>query len=174
MVRHDQTIYSPGPTFYMVSMPKLVELLRKQKEIEESHAERLAESMEQLGHPLIRALLETILHDSRKHAAVCQALIDVDAGSVPLRLDVDMGSAVSLHQDIKQHVAVEAEMIKLLEEMVSQTRDDRVKAFLGYLLDEERRHHSMLSGMSNLIDRDSVAIDEYLGLFEKYMIVPPQ
>jgi hypothetical protein len=88
-------------TVYMVSMSKLVELLRKQRKIELSHAERLAESMEQLGHPLIRALLEAILHDSRKHAAVCQALIDVDAGSVPLRLDVDMGPAVSLHHDIK-------------------------------------------------------------------------
>ncbi len=32
----------------------------------------------------------------------------------------------------------------------------------------------MLSGMSNLIDRDSVALDEYLVLFEKYMIVPPE
>jgi rubrerythrin len=155
-------------------MPELVELLRKQRMIELSHADRLAESMKQLEHPLIRALLEAILHDSRKHAAICQALIDVDAGSVPLRLDVDMRSAVSLHQDIRQHVAVEAEMIERLEEMVGQTRDDRVKAFLGYLLDEERRHHSMLSGISNLIDRDSVALDEYLGLFEKYMIVPPQ
>jgi len=158
----------------MVSMPKLVELLRKQRMIELSHADRLAESMEQLGHPLIGALLEAILHDSRKHAAVCQAFIDVNAGSVPLRLDVDMGPAVSLHQDIRQHVAVEAEMIKRLEEMVSQTRDDRVNAFLGYLMDEERRHHSMLSGMSNLIDRDSVAIDEYLGLFEKHMTVSPE
>jgi len=158
----------------MISMPKLVELLRKQRKIELSHADRLAESMEQLKHPLIRALLEAILYDSRKHAAICQALIDVDAGSVPLRLDVDMGPAVSLHQDIKQHVAVEAEMIKRLEEMISETRDDRVKAFLDYLLDEERRHHSMLSGMSNLIDRDSAAIDEYLSLFEKYMIVPPE
>ena len=158
----------------MVSMPELVELLRKQKMIELSHVERLAGSMEQLEHPLVRALLGVILHDSRKHAAVCQALIDVDAGSVPLRLDVPMGPAVSLHQDIRQHVAVEADMIKRLEEMVGETRDDRVKAFLGYLLDEERRHHSMLSGMSNLIDRDSVALDEYLGLFEKYMIVPPQ
>jgi rubrerythrin len=158
----------------MVSMPKLVELLRKQRSIELSHADRLAESMEQLEHPLVRVLLEAILHDSRKHAAVCQALIDVEAGSVPLRLDVNMGSAVSLHQDIRQHVAVEAEMIKRLEEMIGETRDDRVKAFLGYLLDEEQRHHSMLSGMSNIIDRDSVAIDEYLGLFEKYMIVPPE
>jgi len=158
----------------MVSMPKLVELLKKQKMIELSHADRLAESMEQLKHPLIKALLEAILHDSRKHAAVCQALIDVEAGSVPPRLDVDMGPAVSLHQDIKQHVAVEAEMIKRLEKMIGETRDDRVKAFLDYLLDEERRHHSMLSGMSNIIDRDSIAIDEYLGLFEKYMIVPPE
>jgi rubrerythrin len=154
-------------------MPEFVELLRKQRDIELSHAERLAESMEQLEHPLIGALLEAILHDSRKHAAVCQALIDVDGGEVPLRLDVDMGLAVSLHQDIKQHVAVKAEMIERLEEMLGQARDDRVKAFLGYLLEEERRHHSMLSGISNLIDRDSVAIDEYLGLFEKYMIVPP-
>ncbi len=154
-------------------MPEFVELLRKQRDIELSHAERLAESMEQLEHPLIGALLEAILHDSRKHAAVCQALIDVDGGEVPLRLDVDMGPAVSLHQDIKQHVAVEAEMIERLEEMLGQARDDRVKAFLGYLLEEERRHHSMLSGISNLIDRDSVVIDEYLGLFEKYMIVPP-
>ena len=158
----------------MVSMPKLVELLKKQKMIELSHADRLAESMEQLKHPLIKALLEAILHDSRKHAAVCQALIDVEAGSVPPRLDVDMGPAVSLHQDIKQHVAVEAEMIKRLEKMIGETRDDRVKAFLDYLLDEERRHHSMLSGMSNIIDRDSIAIDEYLGLFEKYMIVLPE
>ncbi len=154
-------------------MPEFVELLRKQRDIELSHAERLAESMEQLEHPLIGALLEAILHDSRKHAAVCQALIDVDGGEVPLRLDVDMGPAVSLHQDIKQHVSVEAEMIERLEEMLGQARDDRVKAFLGYLLEEERRHHSMLSGISNLIDRDSVVIDEYLGLFEKYMIVPP-
>jgi hypothetical protein len=64
----------------MVSMPEFVELLRKQRDIELSHAERLAESMEQLEHPLIGALLEAILHDSRKHAAVCQALIDVDGG----------------------------------------------------------------------------------------------
>lgn len=158
----------------MVSIPKLVELLREQRRVELSHAERLAESMDHLGHPLVRALLEVILHDSEKHAAVCQALIDVDAGSVPPRLDVDMGPAVSLHQDIRQHVAVEAEMIRRLEEMRGQAGDDRVEAFLGYLLDEERRHHSMLSGMSNLIDRDSVALDEYLGLFEKYMIVPPE
>jgi len=55
----------------MISMPELVEILRKQRNIELSHAKRLSESMEQLEHPFIRALLEAILHDSRKHAAVC-------------------------------------------------------------------------------------------------------
>jgi len=51
LVRRGQTKYSPGLIIYMVSMSKLVELLRKQRMIELSHADRLAESMEQLGPP---------------------------------------------------------------------------------------------------------------------------
>ena len=49
MVKDGQRTIPPGLTVYMVSMPKLVELLRKQRMIELSHANRLTESMEQLG-----------------------------------------------------------------------------------------------------------------------------
>ena len=52
-------------------------------------------------------------------------------------------------------------------------KDDRVKAFIEYWVDEEKRHHKLLNELSNLIDRDSVSLDEYVGLFQKYMIVPP-
>ena len=158
----------------MVYMTGLVDLVKKQKQLELSHVETLGKSLKDVEHPLVRAIIEGVIHDSEKHAAICQALVEVDAGSVPLKLDVALGPAVSLHQDIRQHVNVEAEMVKRLEKMLSMVEDDRVKAFLGYLLEEERRHHRLLSGMSNLIDRDSVAFDEYMGLFEKYMIVPPQ
>jgi hypothetical protein len=34
------------------------------------------------------------------------------------------------------------------------------------------RHHKLLKELSNLIDRDSVSLDEYVDLFQKYMIVP--
>ncbi len=75
-------------------MTNLIELLEKQRDLELEHVERLEPSIEKAGHRLVSALLETIIHDSRKHAALCQALIDVQAGAAPVTLDVEMGAAV--------------------------------------------------------------------------------
>ncbi len=155
-------------------MTDVVELLKEQKKIELSHAEHLSKSMKELKHPMVHVMLESIIHDSRKHAAIAQSLIDVEAGIVPMKLDVDMGPAVTLHQNIKQHVRVELEMIETLNDINKMVKDDRVKSFLDYWIGEEHRHHKMLSELSNLIDRDSVSIDEYVDLFQKYMIVPPE
>ncbi len=155
-------------------MTDVIELLKEQKKIELSHAETLGKSMKELKHPMVHVVLESIIQDSMKHAAIAQALIDVDAGMVPMKLDIDMGPAVTLHQNIKQHVRVEENMIKTLGEINALVKDDRVKSFLDYWVAEEKRHHKMLSELSNLIDRDSVSLDEYVDLFQKYMIVAPE
>jgi rubrerythrin len=154
-------------------MSSLVELLKEQRALELSHVEKLMPTMGRLGHRLVSALLETIVHDSRKHAALCQALIDVEAGEAPLTLDTDMATALELHQSVKQHMRVEEDMIRRVEAMMERVEDDRVKAVLGYILSDERRHHSILQQLSNLVDRDTTAFDEYLDLFQKYMVVPP-
>lgn len=154
-------------------MPKLIELLKKQRDLELEHVERLRPSIEKSGHRLVSALLETILHDSRKHAALCQALIDVEAGAAPVTLDVDMGAAVGLHQDILQHLRVEESMIARLESMREEVEEPRVREILDHLLADERRHHSLLQRLSNIIDSDTAAYDEYLGLIQKYMVSPP-
>ena len=148
-------------------MTDVIDLLKEQKKLELSHVEVLSKSIKDLKHPMARVIIEVIIHDSKKHAAIAQALIDVGAGEVPMRMDVDMGPAVNLHQNIKQHVRVE------LSEIDDLVKDDRVKAFIDYLVEEEKRHHKLLKELSNLIDRDSVSLDEYVGLFQKYMIVPP-
>ncbi|UCD46010.1 MAG: ferritin-like domain-containing protein [Candidatus Bathyarchaeota archaeon] len=154
-------------------MSKIVDLLKEQKALELGHVERLQPTIDGVGHRLIAALLETVVHDSRKHAALCQALIDVEAGVAPATLDTDMATAVDLHQRIKQHTRVEEEMIGRIGAIVAEVEDDRVKEILGYILSDERRHHDALRQLSNLLDRDTAAFDEYLDLFQKYMIVPP-
>lgn len=154
-------------------MNEVIDLLKEQKKLELSHVEVLTESKNNLKHPLAKFILEAIIYDSMKHAAVAQALIDVGAGEAPMKLDLDMGPAVSLHQNIKQHVRAEQNMIALLGEINAIVNEERVKSFIDYLLEEEKRHHTLLKELSNLIDRDSVTIDEYVGLFQKYMIVPP-
>lgn len=60
-----------------------------------------------------------------------------------------------------------------MEDILAQALDDRVRAILGYMLQDERRHHSALQRLSNLVDRDTAAYDEYLDLFQKYMVSPP-
>ena len=131
---------------------------------------RLRPSVEKAGHRLVSALLETILYDSRKHAVLCQVLIDVEAGAAPVTLDVDMGAAVGLHQGILQHVRVEEKMITRLESIREGVEEPRVREILDHLLADERRHHSLLQRLSNIIDSDTAAYDEYLGLIQKYMI----
>ena len=154
-------------------MSKLIDLLEKQRDMELEHVERLQPSVDKAGHRLVSALLETILHDSRKHAALCQALIDLEAGAAPVTLDVDMGTAVGLHQDIRAHVQVEERMITRLESIREGVEEPRIREIVDHLLADERRHHSLLQRLSNIIDSDTAAYDEYLGLIQKYMVSPP-
>ncbi len=44
---------------------------------------------------------------------------------------------------------------------------------IDHMLQDERRHHAVLQRLSNLIDRDTSAYDEYLDLLQKYMVSPP-
>jgi rubrerythrin len=155
-------------------MSNIVKKLREQKELELSHVKNLTPLAEKTGHPLVKVILQSVIHDSGKHASICQALIDVNAGEAPHMLDLDMAKAVELHQNIKQHIRVESKMITRLETMVKEAEDDRVAELLSYMLEDERRHHKLLTGLSNLLDRDESALDEYMRLFQTFMIVPPE
>jgi rubrerythrin len=56
--------------------------------------------------------------------------------------------------------------------MAREAKDKRVKAMIQYILEDEKRHHSTLQALSNLMDQDNAAFEEYLELFQKYMVVP--
>lgn len=155
-------------------MTEVIDLLKEQKRLELGHVKEIGETIKDMENPMVKVVLESIVHDSRKHASVAQALIDVEAGEVPAKLDMDLGPATTLNQKIKQHVRVEMDMIEMLGNIGKLVKDDRVQRFIDYLVEEEKRHHKLLKEFSLLLDRDSVSMDEYLDLFQKYMIVPPE
>ena len=152
-------------------MSHLIDQLKEQKKIEQSYVKALKPSVAKAKNKLVAALLESIVLDSMKHAAIYQALINVKGGETPSSMDIDMGVAVELHQDIKQHIRVEAEMLSKVGVMARDAKDKRVKAMIQYILEDEKRHHSTLQALSNLIDQNSSAFEEYLELFQKYMVV---
>jgi len=154
-------------------MSNLLELLKEQKELELSHVEKLKPTAKAIPSVLLSAMIQSVIHDSQKHADICQALVDVEAGTVVPMLDTDIASGVKMSQAVKQHIRVEAEMIRRIESMIEQAEDNRVASILEYLLSDERRHHIILTRLSNLLDRDDVTYDEYLELAQKYMFVLP-
>ena len=170
---YSQPLYPSMFSFYMILMKEVIDLLKEQKELELGHVKALKETMKSVQNPMIKVMLEMIVYDSKKHASIAQALVDVEAGTVPHKLDMDLGPATNFNQNVKQHVRVELEMIERLEEAQKMVKDDRVMKFIEYLIDEEKRHHKLLKEFSLMMDRDS-ALDEYIDLFQKYMIVPPE
>jgi len=127
--------------------------------------------MKAISDQLVSSLLESIVHDSLKHAAFCKVLIDIETGVIPPEIDV--GDAIDMAQAIEEHVEVEAEMIKRLESMLTKTEDERTKGILNHMLSDERRHHNVLKRMANLFSQSETRFVEYLDLFEKYMYPGP-
>jgi hypothetical protein len=64
-------------------MPKLSELVKELRAIELEHADDLETTMEALPGRLASALVEGIMLDSRKHAAFCDAILEIEAEQVP-------------------------------------------------------------------------------------------
>lgn len=154
-------------------MSGAVELLKEQRRLELSHVEGLIPTMEAIQNRLASAVIESIIHDSRKHAALCGALADLEAGAVPVKMEMDVSTALRLAHSVRQHIRVEEEMIERLERLLSLIEDDRVAELLRYLLEDERRHHSMLTRLASLLDREETSMDEYLSLAQKYMFIQP-
>ena len=120
----------------------LLKNLRAQRRTEMEHIKALKPTINAVSDRLAIALLESIIQDSKKHAALCTALIDIERGAV--RREMDVGDVIDLAQALEEHIDVEAKMIQALEAMVNTSPDDRTRVILGYMLSDERRHHSIL------------------------------
>ena len=64
-------------------------------------------------------------------------------------------------------------MITRLESIREGVEEPRIREIVDHFIADERRHHSLLQRLSNIIDSDTAAYDEYLGLIQKYMVSPP-
>jgi rubrerythrin len=145
---------------------KFVTLLREQRGLELDHVKTLNNTRRGVTDRLASALLESITHDSRKHAVLCKALIDIEIGAVLPEMDV--GDIIDVYQALEEYIKTEEEMIKRLESMLTKTLDGRTNAILRYLLADERRHHNTLKRMADLFSQSKIRFEEYLDLVEKY------
>lgn len=121
--------------------------------VERYNALNLKRSSSKISNTMVKVLMGGIAYDSRKHADLFKALNDMMRGlSKPLSED----EYIELERVIAEHINIELKMIKEIEEFLKFIDDERLKYVLKYILDDEKRHHALLLGLQNVVNRREV------------------
>lgn len=126
----------------------LLEFLKNQVKIEREIVDSLDKALVNIKNPPVKGVLRGISLDSVKHAELYSAAITLltDVSTALTQENLDEQRAL-----VEKHIAIEAELIKKLETMMPEIENKKVNFLLDAILTDERRHHSMLKMVLEII-----------------------
>ena len=125
----------------------MVKVLQNWQKLEVKAIDDMAAIMEEVENPLVRLIMGVIHHDSQMHHKVQQFLIDsVTVADVPVTRE----DLAEIWDRIEQHDRLEKKTIELATELRAQAWSPVHKQVLGYLLEDEEKHHRLLEGLQEL------------------------
>lgn len=133
----------------METEPKIIQLIKKQIEIEKINVRQVGETEKKVGNAAAKLFLGVIRLDSQKHANILNGILEVLRGIPPsktlweYRIDSYIDPFV-VKMELKNHMEREAEMIVHVEDEIKQTKDEGLKLLLQHIVDDERKHHKIL------------------------------
>ena len=116
-------------------------------------------SVSDTKNKLIQNLIQAIAIDSNKHALLLKALLARLESTTPF---IDEAKRDELGKDIKAHIDMEAQAIKTYSNLIPQTDDPGSKQVLQYILEDEKRHHSLLTQLYQLVIEKETLTEEDL------------
>ncbi|MEM2137445.1 MAG: ferritin family protein [Candidatus Methanomethylicia archaeon] len=118
--------------------------------MERENASKLKSETSKISNTMVKVLMGSIAHDSRKHSELFKALWEMIKGlSKPLNEE----EYENLNTIIAEHINVELKMMEVIEGFLKSIEDERLKYVLRYILDDEKRHHKLLLGLQEAINR---------------------
>lgn len=139
--------------------------------LEEQIVQAVNKSTDALQNLLLKELLRGVAFDSMKHALIFRAIIGLLEFS-PAITDEDN---TVLNRDIKVHIENEEKAMKQYEEILSKIgdsqKDQKVKFMLETIIADEKRHHELLKTISkSIIEKETIAEDEWFDYIYKYSL----
>jgi rubrerythrin len=128
------------------SKESLVHMLSKQKDLELEAAESLSSIVDMSRSNVVKLLLLGIVQDSKKHAQILESLIGLI--KTPTFGDVEK---FEIATGVEKHIKIEEEMEKTMSDIIQRVDDKEVKAILGQIVAEEKRHHQSLIELKELM-----------------------
>lgn len=119
----------------------LLDFLKNQVVVEKEIVDSLEKALEGMKNPAVKGVLKGVSLDSVKHAELYTSAITLltQASTALKQEDLDKQKAL-----IEKHIEIEAKLIKKLQTMIPEIKNEKVVFLLKAILEDEVRHHAML------------------------------
>ena len=124
-----------------------LKLIRDWQKLEDETIKHADNLMKKSKNRLIKMTMEMIKHDSQKHKAMQQMLIDSLTKEAFILSPEDLAS---LSDGLNKHLAAEAKSLELADEALNTSELFVTRYILSYLIADEQKHHSLLNKLNEL------------------------
>lgn len=131
--------------------------IKKQKDFEDETSKKLTPLYKSAENPIIKLYLHSIILDTMRHSDTCQMLIDMNE-----RAQIGDEATKLGEKEIKIHIAEEAKMLKQAEEISKLVKDKKIKQIILDILEDEKKHHRVLTDLMGILKKESKEWDAYL------------
>lgn len=123
----------------------VVKLVQRQKQSEESMVKAVEALQGRVHNKAARLLLAELRLDSGKHANICQEILNVTEKAKPENLwDARIEGYVDMQvvkKELERHIKLEEAMLKDVERIINETKDEAIKLLLTHIVEDEKKHH---------------------------------
>jgi len=142
---------------------ELMKILEEHKSFELENAKSLKSIIDMTDSSIVTMFLGGIMLDSTKHANIIQAIMDVDAGTVLWNIDKQ-----KLNKKVSEHIEIEKKMIKSIETIMGKNKNEKIKPLIKEILEDERRHHLILTQLIKNIETLDVLKEQWIDLYVRF------
>ncbi len=136
----------------MNSQEDLGKLVKAHIKLEENTAKKIRELEEATANLAARLFLAEMRFDTEKHAKILKTMRDLMKQREPEAIRETLWEtrihsyvdAVVAKRMLKDHVKVETDMLKRVEEEIKGTDDDALKLLFKHIADDEKKHHKIM------------------------------
>jgi rubrerythrin len=131
--------------------------IKQQKDFEDQTVKKLTPLYESAKNPVIKLFLHSIILDTMRHSDTYQMILDLNASALMGKESEKLGET-----ELSSHIREEAKMLKQTEEISNAVQDKKIKQLVVNILEDEKRHHRLLTEVLNIVKKKSVEWDAYL------------
>ncbi len=136
---------------------ELEKFLNGMVQAEQEIVKSVEASVKDMQNFAVRSVLKGISYDSLKHAEMYRSASELLSEPRPILDESQFDTQKDL---VARHIAMEERVIARLEKMIPEIEDKKVLFLLHVIIEDERRHHSVLKKVEKLLVKGETVTED--------------